>query len=833
MPAPAVDALFARARADHQSGLVESAERGYRQVLEADPGFVAAWYLRGVALHSLGRLDEAALALEQAVRLRPDHAEARNHLGIVRAQLGQLDEAIACFEGAIRIKPAMFDAHTNLALGYERQGRLDEAAQHYRAALALQPVNPDNYRSLSALLRKQGKPDEAAAVLREAFRHGSGVPEMYHDLGLLMEQSGRLDEALECQWAAIRLRPDYAESYTRIAVVLDSLGRPDEALARARDAVRIRPEFAGGCNNLGVLLEKRDERHEAERWFRQALRIDPRFVEALYNLATVLGKLGAFDEAEAMARHAIALRPDSESAHHNLGFVLSARGRHAEAADAYRRAIELKPGFVDPLVNLSGILGKLDRLDEAEACSREAIRLDPGRTAASTNLGYVLVEQGRIAEAAECYRAALRLKPDSPALRSGYLYGLNYDPNTDIHTMLAEHQAWARFQEASVVPQPAPTADRGDRPIRVGYVSPDLRLHPVAYFLEPILKHHDRERVQAFCYSDTAVPDAMSSQLQSLAHAWRPTYGLTDAQVADLVRHDGIDILVDLAGHTANHRLGVFARKPAPVQVTYLGYPNTTGLSAIDYLLTDAVTDPPGAPVWSTEALVRLPSGFCCYGPPDDAPEVTPLPAQRTGVVTFGALHKIPKLNPGVLDLWSDLLLAVPSAQLLLYRNHLQGGPREMILAHFDRRGIDRDRLDLRHALDGGGSHLRAYHEIDVSLDVFPWCGHTTACESLWMGVPIITLAGDRHASRMTASVTTSLGMPELIARTREEYIEIARALSADVDRLAETRAGLRERMRGSRLCDGRAFTRELEGAFHDMVCPGTSTAPVGGGGAL
>lgn len=815
-----IDDLFARAKADHQGGRVPLAERAYRQVLQADPGRVAAWYLLGVACHTLGRHAEAASALEQALRLRPDHAEARNHLGIVRAQSGQLDAAVACFQEALRLRPDLFDAHRNLALAFERLGQLDAAIASYRATLRLRPDLVEIHRSLAALLRKQGKRDEAIAALREAQRLRPDVPETHHDLGILLEHGGKPDEAVSCYRAAIQLRPGYAEAYSSLGVALDRLGQSARALECVREAVRLQPDFAGGLNNLGVLLEKRGDWREAEACFRQALRLDSRFLEALYNLASVLGKLGAFDEAEALGRQAVAVRPQSAEAHHNLAFVLAARGRFAESATLYRQAIRLKPDFVDPHVNLASVLGKLGRLEEAEAACREAIRLQPDRAEAYGNLGFVLVEQGRIAESSACYREALRLQPGSPTLRSGSLYGRNYDPDADPATLLDEHRQWGQTQHAAVAAGAAPTLDRDrdrDRPLRVGYLSPDLRAHPVAFFLRPILAHHDRRRIEATCYADLAAPDAVSEQLRGLSQAWRPTYGLTDAQVVDRIRGDRIDILVDLAGHTGNHRLGVFARKPAPVQVTYLGYPNTTGLTTIDYLLTDAVADPPDAPAWSTEEPFHLPRGFCCYSAPEDAPAVAPLPARSTGAVTFGSLHKLPKLNRAVLDLWADLLAALPSARLLLFRNNLQGRPREQILAHFEGRGIDPQRLDLRHAIAGGGSHLGVYQDIDIALDVFPWCGHTTACEALWMGVPVVTLAGHRHASRMTASVLTTLGMPELIATTRAGYLELARDLAGDLDRLEAIRTGLRARMRGSRLCDGEAFTRDLEAAYRAM----------------
>jgi predicted O-linked N-acetylglucosamine transferase (SPINDLY family) len=352
--------------------------------------------------------------------------------------------------------------------------------------------------------------------------------------------------------------------------------------------------------------------------------------------------------------------------------------------------------------------------------------------------------------------------------------------------------------------------------LRVGYVSPDFRTHAVSYFFEPILRHHDRNRAEAYCYAEVAAPDDTTARLQGLASVWRWTVGLTDAQLAEQVRRDRVDILVDLAGHTSGHRLGVFARRPAPVQLTYLGYPSTTGLSAIDGLLTDAIVDPPGEPPWSAELPYRLPGLFCCYAPPVDAPAVGPSPAARGFGPTFGALHKLSKLNTAVLDVWCDLLRAIPSARLLLFRNNLTGTRREEIHLYFVERGIGPDRLDLRHEMPAGG-HLTVYGEIDVALDVFPWCGHTTACEALWMGVPVITLLGDRHAGRMTASVLMALGLDDWVARSPGHYLAIARRAADDWEGLARLRSALRERVRQSPLCDGRGWTARLEDAYRDL----------------
>ena len=382
--------------------------------------------------------------------------------------------------------------------------------------------------------------------------------------------------------------------------------------------------------------------------------------------------------------------------------------------------------------------------------------------------------------------------------------------------MFAEHRCWGQMHGQAARLPLSPGKDRNpERRLRIGYVSPDLRQHAVMRFFEPVLVHHDPRQVEVFCYAEVSNPDTATARVQALAHHWRWIAGKSATRVAEGIAADGIDILVDLAGHTNNNRLDVFARKPAPVQATWLGYPNTTGLTTIDYRLTDDVMDPPGQPVLDTEGLFRLPGGMCCFAPPEHAPALTPLPALRTGHLTFGSLHKLNKLNRHVFDLWSSVLQAAPTARLLMFRNTLVGQTKELVRRQFTERGIASDRLDLRQGSAAPG-YLRVYDEIDVTLDVFPYAGGTTTGESLWMGAPVLSLAGPRPAGRGSATLLASVGLNDWVAQDAEEYVALAQRWANNLDRLAELRAGLRERMRAT-LCDGRRFTRVLEDAYRTM----------------
>jgi predicted O-linked N-acetylglucosamine transferase (SPINDLY family) len=575
----------------------------------------------------------------------------------------------------------------------------------------------------------------------------------------------------------------HAETWHLLGVVALQRGRAEEAVECLRRAVSLQADSAEFFSNLGEAYRALHRMTEAEQSYRQALAIDPAFVPA----------------------------------QNNLGVLLDAQGRVEEAAECFQRTLELRPE--DPLLhnNLGHLLVKQGKLAEGLSQIDEALRIKSDYFEAHLNRGMVLYEQARIDEAAASYRQAMTLQPDSADAHSRLLFISNYDPAIPARELFIEHKRWDEQYTKRIARQWFYDNDRDpNRPLRVGYVSPDFRLSPLARFIEPILTHHDPKAVETYCYSDVVTPDQVTSRSQSLARQWRATSHLNDDQLAQQIHSDRIDILVDLAGHGARNRLLVFARKPAPVQVSYLGYPNTTGLKAIDHRLTDAVADPPNEPSFWTEDLVRLSGSMSCFQPPVDVPDVSPLPARRVGRLTFGSLHNLARLNPKVLDLWCRVLQAVPRARMLIGRHTLSGDTKN----YFERQLIDRQighRVRLQQIELVGESHLATYQHIDISLDTFPWSGHTTACESLWMGVPMLTLSGDRHAGRLVASTLTSLGLTDWIARTPDEFVNLAVRMSQDFIRLSELRSRLRGRMQQSPLCDGPRFVQGLEAAYRRM----------------
>jgi tetratricopeptide (TPR) repeat protein len=548
---------------------------------------------------------------------------------------------------------------------------------------------------------------------------------------------------------------------------------------------------------------------------------DPRHAPTLRRMAWMHHKNGDNAEAARMLAASFEREPDNPEAHYNLGLVFAALGRTKEAEESYRRGLALKPNSVDGHNNLGVLLESVGRYDEAEACYRAAIAMAPAVPHLHNNLGVLLKESGRLAESLAVHRHTVGLDPRLPAGRSNLLYTLNYDETVSPQALYAEHLAWgnsegARFPTAGARFANSPEPDRR---LRIGYVSGDFRHHSVAFFFGPLLEAHDRAGVEVFLYPNDTRADATTARLKARADHWVPIHQLSDELAAARIREDAIDILVDLSGHTSHNRMMLFARKPAPLAVTWLGYPNTTGLTAIDYRLTDAVTDPPGeADALHSERLVRLAPGFLCYRAPDDAGPVAPLPARAAGHVTFGSFNNVAKLSPATIALWARLLREVADARLLLKASQFKDrGTRERVAAAFAAAGVAAERLTILPPQQTTAGHLAEYARVDIALDPLAYNGTATTCEALWMGVPVVTLRGDRHAARVGASLLTAVGLERLIAPSADAYVATAVGLARDLAGLAALRAGLRERMRASPLTDGAGFGRTVEAAYRTM----------------
>lgn len=541
----------------------------------------------------------------------------------------------------------------------------------------------------------------------------------------------------------------------------------------------------------------------------------PRQPDLWLLLGYVLKMQHKLSSATQAFRKSAVLAPDNPVAHFNLADALSAAGDHLQAERALRAALDLRPDFVEALVSLGTTLMNAFRLDEAEDCYVRALQLQRDFAEAHYNYGNLLHREGRTEEAIVSYRRAVALKPDFARAHSNLVYALNFSTDHTLEEIFREHTEWARSHAVPLARhiEPHTNIRNPDRSLRIGYVSANFRNHAVSYFFEPVLENHDRGRFEIYCYSDVPDPDSVTARLRGYPCTWRDIAGESDDAVARLVRQDGIDILVDLTGHTDNHRLLLFARKPAPLQVTWNGYANTTGMAMMDYRITDFYADPPGMTEHlHSEKLLRLPEIYMAFRPPAASPEVAPPPILGRGYVTFGSFNAISKLQPQMIELWSRILSALPAARLMIFTAP-EGRTRERLREAFECNGVGPRRLDFRQRLPFR-EFLAAHNEVDIALDPFPFHGTTTTCHSLWMGVPLVTLAGSSHVSRVGVSMLSNLGLERLIARDTKEYVSLAVALAEDHRELAVLRASLRERMLTSPNTDGARLTHFLEEAY-------------------
>jgi predicted O-linked N-acetylglucosamine transferase (SPINDLY family) len=762
----------------------------YEKACNLDARDADARMMLGVVQTELGDLVAAEQSLRMALDTQPDFPEALTYLANILCTQEKHPEAISCLERATRSDPEYGEAWGSLGAINGLLGNYVEAEACSRRACALQPDSVSTQMNLANALLPQGKLDEAASFYENVTRLQPGLAAAWFMLGRTKGRLGQLD---------------FAERY-------------------CREAVRLDPSLMEAHLDLGNALMGLSRADEASEVFSGLILRDPTNAEAHYCLGRSLSARGLPDKAIEAYRKAIAIRPGYAEAHASLGDVLSALGKYQEAVAAYQKSLEFAPDVAATHNNLSGAFKLLGRLDDAEASVYETLRIAPDLAEAHSNMGSVQEIQGRVENAVACFRRALELRPNFTEAHSNLLLALNYLPGYSPAEMFREHAAWAQAVER-VVPRISSLTNTRDesRPLRIGYVSPDFRRHPVAYFIEPLLKHHDHRSFEIFCYADLVNSDSTTERLRGYANHWRPVYGLTDAQVQQQIASDGIDILVDLTGHTGNNRMRLFAAKPAPIQVSYLGYPTTTGLSSMDYRLTDSVTDHPQDAGFYSEKLVFL-KNFFCYEPPAEAPAISLPPARDRGFITFASFSNLSKINERVLDLWCRVLQANPASRFLLFRHTLKGATCNRFLKAFEDRQVSSDRIELLGVLPEKYRNLRQdarllhmNQEIDIVLDTFPWNGHTVTCEHLWMGVPVITLAGDRHVGRIGASALGAIGLGDLVASSPDDYIRIATALAGDLDRLAELRSGLRLRMMNSPLCDGPGFARDVEAAYRAM----------------
>ncbi len=612
------------------------------------------------------------------------------------------------------------------------------------------------------------------------------------------------------------------EEILNAAAQLHQAGRLAEAEKLYREVLHEVPAAPRLIEKLAEICYEQDKLAEAIDFLRTACDLEPDNTLMLSTLSQLCYMDKQLPEAIKFLRMASSKDPDNPDFHFSLGAMLDENGYSKEADGHYRQAIRLKPNYSVAYSNLGNNCLKYLDFSAALDCFREALRIDNTNEKAHYGLANALMFLGQGLEADQSYRRQLAIAPHSE--QTGFLLNLHNLPHLTDQEIFAEHTNWARMQTANIVPigQKLLRPHNQAAPVRVGYVSADFCAHAVANFIIPVLQAHDRARVTCFCFSNVAHPDAATERMRQMLDHWHDISKLNDDQAAALIKEQQIDVLVDLSGHTSDNRLLVFARQPAPVQVTYLGYADTTGLAAMDYRITDDFADPPGvADQLHTEKLVRIAPCFLCYQPVEEAPATGNPPARQSGHVTFGSFNDLSKITADIIAIWSEILKRNPGSKLLLKTKGLGDKlGRELLYAAFAAHGIAPERIECKGLVKGTSNHLEWYNRVDIALDTFPYHGTTTTCETLWMGVPVVTLAGTRHAARVGVSILTCVGLEDCIAKTPEEYIAVASRLAGDIEALSELRRGLRPRMAASPLMDKVAFVAKLESAYEKMLQP-------------
>ena len=733
--------------------------------------------------HEAGRLADAEALYRQILAVQPNHGDALHLLGVIAYQVYRNDMAADLIRQAIAARPTEPHYYVNLGNALVAQGCLSEAITAFRHALQLNPDYPDAHNNLGNALVVQGHLEEAIAAFRHALKVKPDFPDAHNNLGVALKNQGDLNEAIAAFRRALEIKPDYAEAHSNLGDALRERGQLDEAVAACRQAIQIKSDLPGAYNNLGNALREG----------------------------------GHLDEAIAACRRAIQLKPESPESHANLGNALKDLCRLDEAIAVFRRALELKPDFPQACNNLGNVLRERGQLDEAVALFRRALQIKPDFPDAHNNLGGALMDQGKVGEAIASYRHALQLRTEDAKFHSSLLYTLHFYPSRDDRMIVEERRRWnLKFNDPlKRLVLPYANDRSSERKLRIGYVSPDFRDHVIGRYLVPLFKSHDHENFEIFCYADVMRPDNVTEEFRQYSHQWRSTIGVGDEALVEMIRRDGVDILVDLTQHMAGNRLPMFVRKPAPVQVSFAGYPESTGLEAIENRISDKYLEGDSADAKAEgKERVCLIDSFWCYDPCGVQVDVTPLPALKRGAVTFGCLNNFCKVNELVLRLWAQVLGKMKDSSLIISSH--AGVHRQRTLEALGSEGVKTHRVEFVDVRPRR-KYLELYHRLDIALDTFPYNGGVTTCDALWMGVPVVSLAGETSVARAGLSVLTNLGFPELAAHSESEYVNIAESLARDLPRLAQLRSTLRNRMENSVLMDAPRFARNVEAAYRSM----------------
>lgn len=800
------------------AGQLQEARHCYQQLLLLDADNAVAHHTLGDIQVAQGNVIEAESCYRRALELTPEAGLTLHSLGLILDQQNRFAEAEAAYRKALQTTPDDANTHYHLSLNLKSQSRWQESESSCRKALDIQPDFSEAHAHLAALLQQQGRMNEAEASCRKALQLNPALASAHFCLGMLAHQQGRLADAEAAYRQALALQAGHHGALDYLAVLLQGQGRYAETETAYLTAAANTPGDATPLCKLASMQMDFGKLQEAERNLRKAISIQPDYADAHGTMGILLMSVGQFPAAEASFQQVLKIRPDDAIVFDNLGVIAYQQKHFANAIIYFKRATELAPGMLNAHNNLASVYKRLGRLQEAADSYQYVLQTDASNPKSYDNLAMIYADQGQLDEAIALYRKAMQLAPDAAEIYSHLLFALNYHPELSSAAIYAEYdgydqrfaqplkQKWRAFSNQR---------DAGKR-LKIGYVSPDLFTHPVRHFLEPLLAHHDKREfeVHVYSYAQPEWEDAVTKRYQSYADHWVQTLTMSDDAMAERIRADGIDILIDLAGHTGNHRLQVFARKPAPVSASWLGFAYTTGIKAIDFMLMDSTCMPAGCEAFFAEQPWRLETPGYAFRPSENMGSVNSLPALQNGYISFGSLSRAIRINDKVIAVWAGILHKVAGAKLIIDSvSFAESSMQESFIAKFEAHGIPRSRLDI-------GFHSPPWdtmRKIDIGLDCFPHNSGTTLFESLYMGVPYVTLADRPSMGLLGSSILEGAGHPEWIARTEQEYIDKAVALASDMANLAQLRRGLREQTKASALMDETGFTRKVETAYRSM----------------
>ena len=807
-----------------KSGDLTGAEEAYRRGMELMPDSAEVRNNLGTLLHDRGKFHEAEELYLRALQLQGEYAEAENNLGTLLRDLDRCDEAETAFRRALTLNPDSAEIHNNLGAVLFNLHRPDESAEECRIALRLKPDHADAHANLGAALTGLGQRHEARAAFNLALRYRADLAERYNDIGARLQTLGSVSGAEKAYTLAVALKPGYAEAHSNRGLLYHELGRFEEAVLEYRQAISYKQEFVEAYNNLGVTLKNLGRLEEAEQTLRHALLLRPDHARTHSNLGNILEQKGRMEEAEAAHRKALELLPDYPEAYNNLGIVLRGVGRTDEAVDAFLRSLELNPELAEVHNNLGSSYESLGRRDDAIRHYRQAISLNPTYHSARCNLVYQLLHTCQWEEGLETSIRILRsaVQDGGPFSRDRISpFAFSSFPGTTATEQKNCAMAWASSLLAplkqATTPDRLPVIDLQGT-IHIGYLSADFFDHVVARHFVELLERHDRRHFTISAYSYT--PDdgsALRKRLEKGVDFFVDLHHLSHEEAARTIRNDRVQILVDLTGYTAHSRSAILAFRPAPIQVNYLGYPGTMGTKFVDYLIADNFIIPPELEGNYLEQVVRLPGSYL----PNDGSRSRPKPLSRSDcglpgeAIVFCCFNQAYKITPQLFDIWCRLLKAVPDS--VLWLRAFNPFVAENLMGEAEKRGIRRDRIIMAPSVSAT-THLARLACADLFLDTFPYNAHATCSDALWMGVPVITCSGETFPSRVAGSLLRTLGVPELVTSSFEEYYQRAYTLATDRHQRKKLKETICANRETSPLYDSTLITRGLETLYKQMM---------------